>query len=244
MLTYVDWTPGRWGRVQTELLCPCGLPVLYLTARMSRRGGCCARSGGCGGRGMSVAPSCRTRSRRVRRYAGIADPDETALRRALLTPLLRALTGAEDGARIPAVLLSAPAASPAVYAAAEELAHAARRLLLDVGAGQEDLSDYLRRRFGLCAGGASPDAEVCFGERKGSAPALFLGHRLPRAAVGGIRTLGGVCAHARPAPAGRPPALCTFSGGKAPDCGHWREICATQRLTGRGKLSIMQCAIL
>ena len=88
---------------------------------------------------------------------------------------MRALTGAEDGARIPAVLLSAPAASPAVYAAAEELAHAARRLLLDVGAGQEDLSDYLRRRFGLCAGGASPYAEVCFGERKGSAPALFLG---------------------------------------------------------------------
>lgn len=80
-------------------------------------------------------------------------PDEAALRRALLTPLLRALTGAEDGARIPAALLSAPAASPAVYAAAEELAHAARRLLLDVGAGQEDLSDYLRRRFGLCAGG-------------------------------------------------------------------------------------------
>ena len=39
----------------------------------------------------------------------------------------------------------------------------------------DDLSDYLRRRFGLCAGGASPDAEVCFGERKGSAPALFLG---------------------------------------------------------------------
>ena len=33
MLTYVDWTPGRWGRVQTELLCPCELPVLYLTAR-------------------------------------------------------------------------------------------------------------------------------------------------------------------------------------------------------------------
>ena len=73
------------------------------------------------------------------------------------------------------MLLSAPAASPAVYAAAEELAHAARRLLLDVGAGQEDLSDYLRRRFGLCAGGASPDAEVCFGERKDSVPALFLG---------------------------------------------------------------------
>lgn len=75
--------------------------------------------------------------------------------------------------RIPAVLLSAPAASPAVYAAAEELAHAARRLLLDVGAGQEDLSDYLRRRFGLCAGGASPDAEVCFGERKGARPRSF-----------------------------------------------------------------------
>lgn len=85
---------------------------------------------------MSVAPSCRTRSRRVRRYAASPTPDEAALRRALLTPLLRALTGAEDGARIPAALLSAPAASPAVYAAAEELAHAARRLLLDVGAGR------------------------------------------------------------------------------------------------------------
>lgn len=73
------------------------------------------------------------------------------------------------------MLLSAPAASPAVYAAAEELAHAARRLLLDVGAGQEDLSDYLRRRFGLCAGGASPDAEVCFGERKAARPRSFSG---------------------------------------------------------------------
>lgn len=112
MLTYVDWTPGRWGRVRTELLRPCGLPALYLTAR------------------------------------------DVPARRVLRT--LRRLRRA-------------------VYATAEELAHAARRLLLDVGAGQEDLSDYLRRRFGLCAGGASPDAEVCFGERKGSAPALYLG---------------------------------------------------------------------
>ena len=62
-----------------------------------------------------------------------------------------------------------------MYAAAEELAHAARRLLLDVGAGQGELGDYLRRRFGLCAGGASPDAEVCFGGRRSAAPALFLG---------------------------------------------------------------------
>ena len=175
MLTYVDWTPGRWGRVRTELLRPCRLPVLYLTARdvparrvlrMLRR---LRREGDvrCAILPDALAPRAA--------LCGIADPDEAALRRALLTPLLRALTGAEDGARIPAVLLSAPAASPAVYAAAEELAHAARRLLLDVGAGQEDLSDYLRRRFGLCAGGAPPDAEVCFGERKGSAPALFLG---------------------------------------------------------------------
>ena len=231
MLTYVDWTPGRWGRVRMELLRPCGLPALYLTARdvpARRVLRTLRRLRRAGDVRCAILPDALTPRAAL---CGIADPDEAALRRALLTPLLRALTGAEDGARIPAVLLSAPAASPAVYAAAEELAHAARRLLLDVGAGQEDLSDYLRRRFGLCAGGASPDAEVCFG-------------RLPRAAAGGIRTLGGVCAHARPVPAGRPPALCTFSGGKAPDCGHWREICATQRLTGRGKLSIMQCAIL
>ena len=219
MLTYVDWTPGRWGRVRTELLRPYGLPVLYLTARdvpARRVLRTLRRLRRAGDVRCAILPDALAPRAAL---CGIADSDEAALRRALLTPLLRALTGAEDGARIPAVLLSAPAASPAVYAAAEELAHAARRLLLDVGAGQEDLSDYLRRRFGLCAGGASP-------------------------AASGIRALGGVCARARPAPAGRPPALCTFSGGKAPDCGHWREICATQRLTGRWKLSIMQCAIL
>ena len=175
MLTYVDWTPGRWGRVRMELLRPCGLPALYLTARdvpARRVLRTLRRLRRAGDVRCAILPDALTPRAAL---CGIADPDETALRRALLTPLLRALTGAEDGARIPAVLLSAPAASPAVYAAAEELAHAARRLLLDVGAGQEDLSDYLRRRFGLCAGGASPDAEVCFGERKGSAPALFLG---------------------------------------------------------------------
>ena len=174
MLTYVDWTPGRWGRVRTELLRPCGLPVLYLTARdvparrVLRTLRRLRRTGDvrCAILPDTLAPRAA--------LCGIADPDETALRRALLTSLLRALTG-EGSARIPAVLLSAPAASPAVYAAAEELAHTARRLLLNIGAGQEELGDYLRRRFGLCAGGASPDVEVCFGERKGSAPALFLG---------------------------------------------------------------------
>ena len=160
MLTYVDWTPGRWGRVRTELLRPCGLPVLYLTARdvpARRVLRTLRRLRRAGDVRCAILPDALTPRAAL---CGIADPDEAALRRALLTPLLRALTGAEDGARIPAVLLSAPAASPAVYAAAEELAHAARRLLLDVGAGQEDLSDYLRRRFG---------------QRKGSAPALILG---------------------------------------------------------------------
>ena len=169
MLTYVDWTPGRWGRVRTELLRPCGLPALYLTARdvpARRVLRTLRRLRRAGDVRCAILPDALAPRAAL---CGIADPDEAALRRALLTPLLRALTGAEDGARIPAVLLSAPAASPAVYAAAEELAHAARRLLLDVGAGQEDLSDYLRRRFGLCAGGAPPDAEVCFGERKGRA---------------------------------------------------------------------------
>ncbi len=137
MLTYVDWTPGRWGRVQTELLCPCGLPVLYLTARdvpARRVLRTLRRLRRAGDVRCAILPDALTPRAAL---CGIADPDETALRRALLTPLLRALTGAEDGARIPAVLLSAPAASPAVYAAAEELAHAARRLLLDVGAGQD-----------------------------------------------------------------------------------------------------------
>lgn len=175
MLTYVDWTPGCWGRVRMELLRPCGLPVLYLVARdvpARRVLRTLRRLRRAGDVRCAILPDVLA----ARAAAlGIADPDETALRRALLTPLLRALTGADPGARIPAVLLSAPSASPAVYAAAEELAHAARRLLLDVGTGREELSDYLRRRFGLCAGGESPDAEVCFGERKGSAPALFLG---------------------------------------------------------------------
>lgn len=174
MLTYVDWTPGRWGRVRMELLRPCGLPVLYLAARdvpARRVLRTLRRLRRAGDVRCAILPDALAARAAA---CGIADPDETALRRALLTPLLRALTG-EDGARISTVRLSAPSASPAVYAAAEELAHAARRLLLDVGAGQEELGDYLRRRFGLCAGGASPDAEVCFGERKGAAPALFLG---------------------------------------------------------------------
>lgn len=174
MLTYVDWTPGRWGCVRTELLRPCGLPVLYLTARdvpARRVLRTLRRLRRAGDVRCAILPDALAPRAAL---CGIADPDETALRRALLTPLLRALTG-EGSSRIPAVLLSAPAASPAVYAAAEELAHTARRLLLNVGAGQEELSDYLRRRFGLCAGGTSPDAEVCFGERRGSAPALFLG---------------------------------------------------------------------
>ena len=182
MLTYVDWTPGRWGRVQTELLCPCGLPVLYLTARdvpARRVLRTLRRLRRAGDVRCAILPDALTPRAAL---CGIADPDETALRRALLTPLMRALTGAEDGARIPAVLLSAPAASPAVYAAAEELAHAARRLLLDVGAGQEDLSDYLRRRFGLRAGrprmrrSASASARAAR-PRSFSAPAAARGSR-------------------------------------------------------------------
>ena len=106
---------------------------------------------------------------------GIADPDETALRRALLTPLLRAPDGGGGRCADPGGAAPAPAASPAVYAAAEELAHAARRLLLDVGAGQEDLSDYLRRRFGLCAGGASRMRRSASASARAARPRFFLG---------------------------------------------------------------------
>ena len=174
MLTYVDWTPGRRGRVQTELLQPLGLPVLYTAARdvptrrllrMLRR----LRQDGavrCAIVPEAIAPQAAA--------CGITEPEETALRRALLAPLLRALLE-EDTRRLPSVLLSAPVASPAVYAAAEELAGLARRLLLDVGPGQAALSDYLRRRFGLCTGGSAPCAEVCFGARRSGVPALFLG---------------------------------------------------------------------
>jgi len=72
-------------------------------------------------------------------------------------------------------VLSARGQAPGVYPGAGGLAQAARGLVRAVGGGREDRGDSLRRRFGLCAGGASPDAEVCFGESKGSAPALFLG---------------------------------------------------------------------
>ena len=108
MLTYVDWTPGRWGRVRTELLRPCGLPVLYLTARdvpARRVLRTLRRLRRAGDVRCAILPDALTPRAAL---CGIADPDEAALRRALLTPLLRALTGAEDGARIPAVLLSAP----------------------------------------------------------------------------------------------------------------------------------------
>lgn len=107
MLTYVDWTPGRWGRVRTELLRPCGLPVLYLTARdvpARRVLRTLRRLRRAGDVRCAILPDALTPRAAL---CGIADPDEAALRRALLTPLLRALTGAEDGVRIPAVLLSA-----------------------------------------------------------------------------------------------------------------------------------------
>ena len=108
MLTYVDWTPGRWGRVRTELLRPCGLPVLYLTARdvpARRVLRTLRRLRRAGDVRCAILPDALAPRAAL---CGIADPDEAALRRALLTPLLCALTGAEDGARIPAVLLSVP----------------------------------------------------------------------------------------------------------------------------------------
>ena len=83
MLTYVDWTPGRWGRVRTELLRPCRLPVLYLTARdvparrVLRTLRRLRREGDvrCAILPDALAPRAA--------LCGIADPDEAALRRAL-----------------------------------------------------------------------------------------------------------------------------------------------------------------
>ena len=83
MLTYVDWTPGRWGRVRTELLRPCGLPVLYLTARdvparrVLRTLRRLRRAGDvrCAILPDALAPRAA--------FCGIADPDEAALRRSL-----------------------------------------------------------------------------------------------------------------------------------------------------------------
>ena len=83
MLTYVDWTPGRWGRVQTELLCPCGLPVLYLTARdvpARRVLRTLRRLRRAGDVRCAILPDALTPRAAL---CGIADPDETALRRAL-----------------------------------------------------------------------------------------------------------------------------------------------------------------
>ena len=82
MLTYVDWTPGRWGRVRTELLRPCRLPVLYLTARdvparrVLRTLRRLRREGDvrCAILPDALAPRAA--------LCGIADPDEAALRRA------------------------------------------------------------------------------------------------------------------------------------------------------------------
>ena len=83
MLTYVDWTPGRWGRVRTELLRPCGLPVLYLTARdvpARRVLRTLRRLRRAGDVRCAILPDALTPRAAL---CGIADPDEAALRRAL-----------------------------------------------------------------------------------------------------------------------------------------------------------------
>ena len=83
MLTYVDWTPGRWGRVRTELLRPCGLPALYLTARdvpARRVLRTLRRLRRAGDVRCAILPDALAPRAAL---CGIADPDEAALRRAL-----------------------------------------------------------------------------------------------------------------------------------------------------------------
>ena len=83
MLTYVDWTPGRWGRVRTELLCPCGLPVLYLTARdvpARRVLRTLRRLRRAGDVRCAILPDALAPRAAL---CGIADPDEAELRRVL-----------------------------------------------------------------------------------------------------------------------------------------------------------------
>lgn len=74
MLTYVDWTPGRRGRVQTELLQPLGLPVLYTAARdvPTRRLLRMLRAAAAGTEPCAV-PSCREPSRRRQPRCGITE---------------------------------------------------------------------------------------------------------------------------------------------------------------------------
>lgn len=118
-----------------------------------------------------MAALCRTE--------GIAPISEAPLRRALMEPLLDCFCR-QNGLALQrsTVRLCAKGMNGTVEQAAVMLAQKARYMVLDIGRGQERLSDWLRREYGLSVlcGGHSAVMQVCCDDAPaGKAPTLWLG---------------------------------------------------------------------
>lgn len=113
------------------------------------------------------------------RAAGLQPVYDTLLRQALLEPILNRFCE-QNGLDIhrSAVRLCAREVNQTVQQAAELLAHRARYVQLSVDRGEEKLSEWLRRNYGLSAGqgGRGVLMQVCCdGAFTKGVPALWLG---------------------------------------------------------------------
>lgn len=113
------------------------------------------------------------------RAAGLSPVCDTLLRQALLEPLLDCFC-AQNGLDIhrSTVRLCACEVNQTVQQAAELLAHRARYVQLSVDRGEEKLSEWLRRNYGLSAGqgGRGVLMQVCCdGAFTKGVPALWIG---------------------------------------------------------------------
>ncbi|MBR5217867.1 MAG: hypothetical protein IKV68_05865 [Oscillospiraceae bacterium] len=108
---------------------------------------------------------------------GLLAVDAAPLRLALLPKLLDyAETVWQLSLSAAAVRLRSKTVDRTVYQAAQILAQRTRYLELSVETGREELEDWLRRCYGLGAGGGETVLEVCVGvEESGALPALHLG---------------------------------------------------------------------
>lgn len=116
--------------------------------------------------------------------AGIDPISESPLRQALLEPILDCFCRQNKlDIHRSTVRLCASRTDRGVQQAAELLARKARYVMLDTGRGQEELSDRLRRKYGLSTGDSGRGAimQICCDEAKTlEMPTLWLGEQCER----------------------------------------------------------------
>lgn len=124
---------------------------------------------------------------------GILPVDTSALRTAMVPQLLTWVDRAwQLQLRCAAVVLTADTSDRVVWQTAETLGSRVRYLQLNTGAGQERLEAYLRRRWGIGAGGGEAALEVCLGKDACTAlPKLWLGRKCAERQRMDIRWPGG-----------------------------------------------------